>query len=83
MAVGQLEDEAMKEYCKNKTTCRRKMLLKEFDCPTDVILAITPFVLVVMFVSCSALVPSVVYDFLKGYINFDQIMQYTQHNNYI
>ena len=34
-AVGQLEDEAMKEYCKNKTTCRRKMLLKEFDCPTD------------------------------------------------
>lgn len=33
--LGQLEDESIKEYCRNKTTCRREMLLKDFDNLTD------------------------------------------------
>ena len=30
-ALGQLDDANIKEYCKNKTTCRREMLLRDFD----------------------------------------------------
>ena len=33
--IGQLEDEAMKKYCKNKTKCRRMILLQEFDFPIN------------------------------------------------
>ena len=29
--LGQIDDEPIKEYCRNKMTCRREMLLKYFD----------------------------------------------------
>ena len=29
--LGRIENSAMKEYCKNKVTCRREVLLKDFD----------------------------------------------------
>ena len=29
--LGRIEDVSMKEYCKNRVTCRRDMLLKDFD----------------------------------------------------
>ena len=33
--LGQLDDETMKEYSKNKNKCRKEMLLDEVDSPTD------------------------------------------------
>ena len=33
--LGQIENESIKEYCRNKTSCRRHMLLKDFDDPAD------------------------------------------------
>ena len=31
--LGHIEDSGIKEYCRNKCTCRRKVLLKDFDDP--------------------------------------------------
>ena len=33
--LGQIADASIKEYCRNRTTCRREMLLREFDSPAD------------------------------------------------
>ena len=33
--LGQIGEDAIKEYCRNKTSCRRDLLLKDFDGPSD------------------------------------------------
>lgn len=33
--LGQIENDSIKEYCRNKTSCRRHMLLKDFDDPAE------------------------------------------------
>jgi len=34
MDLGQIDDTSMKEYCRNTDTCRRELLLKNFDTST-------------------------------------------------
>ena len=35
MDLGQIDDTSMKEYCRNTDTCRRELLLKNFDTSTS------------------------------------------------